>query len=115
MTPLEPSRDRLRCFGPLKLAVWQNVMIWQDNSLRKKSITICFSFIFLFFVCWHHSCTNERGERGRRCGMISAVSILCVIAIVLTLVLILKLIFSFHDEDGVVEIDIRDKGKGGPL
>jgi len=47
--------------------------------------------------------------------MISAVSILCVIAIVLTLVLILKLIFSFHDEDGVVEIDIRDEGKGGPL
>jgi hypothetical protein len=47
--------------------------------------------------------------------MISTVSILCVIAIVLTLVLILKLIFSFHDEDGVVEIDIRDKGKGGPL
>jgi len=47
--------------------------------------------------------------------MISTVSILCVIAIVLTLVLILKLILSFHDEDGVAEIDIRDKGKGGPL
>ena len=47
--------------------------------------------------------------------MISAVSILCVTAIVLTLVLILKLIFSFHEEDGVVEIDIRDKRKGCPL
>lgn len=47
--------------------------------------------------------------------MISAVSILCVTAIVLTLVLILKLIFSFHEEDGVVEIDVRDKRKGGPL
>ncbi len=47
--------------------------------------------------------------------MISAVSILCVSAIVLTLVLVLKLIFSFHEEDGVVEIDIRDKGKGEPL
>jgi hypothetical protein len=47
--------------------------------------------------------------------MISAVTILCVSAIVLTLVLVLKLIFSFHEEDGVVEIDIRDKGKGKPL
>jgi hypothetical protein len=33
--------------------------------------------------------------------MISAVSIMCVVAIVLTLVLILKLIFSFHEGDGV--------------
>ncbi len=47
--------------------------------------------------------------------MISTVSILCVSAIVLTLVLILKLIFSFHEGDGVVEIDIRDKGKRGHL
>jgi len=47
--------------------------------------------------------------------MISAVSILCVSAIVLTLVLVLKLIFSFHEEDGVVEIDIRDQGKRRPL
>ena len=47
--------------------------------------------------------------------MIPAVSILCVSAIVLTLVLVLKLIFSFHEEDGVVEIDIREKGKGKPL
>ena len=47
--------------------------------------------------------------------MISAVSILCVSAIVLTLVLVLKLIFSVHDEDGVVEIDIREQGKRGPL
>ena len=47
--------------------------------------------------------------------MISAVSILCVSAIVLTLVLVLKLIFSFHEEDGTVEIDIREQGKRGPL
>jgi hypothetical protein len=47
--------------------------------------------------------------------MISAVSILCVVAIVLTLVLILKLIFSFHEGDGVVELEIRDQGKGGQL
>ena len=47
--------------------------------------------------------------------MISAVSILCVVAIVLTLVLILKLIFSFHEGDGVVEIEIRDNKKGGQL
>ncbi len=47
--------------------------------------------------------------------MISTVSILCVSAIVLTLVLVLKLIFSFHEEDGVVEIDMRDQGKRGPM
>ena len=47
--------------------------------------------------------------------MISAVSILFVVAIVLTLVLILKLIFSFHEGDGVVEIDIRGKKKGGQM
>ena len=47
--------------------------------------------------------------------MISAVSLMCVVAIVLTLVLILKLIFSFHEGDGVVEIDIRGKKKGGQL
>ena len=47
--------------------------------------------------------------------MISTVSILCVSAIVLTLVLILRLIFSFHEEDGVVKIHIRDKKKGGQL
>ncbi|MCG6943849.1 MAG: hypothetical protein LJE87_00735 [Deltaproteobacteria bacterium] len=47
--------------------------------------------------------------------MISAVSILCVGAIVLTLLLILKLILSFHEGDGTVEIDIRDKRKGKPL
>ena len=47
--------------------------------------------------------------------MISAVSILFVVAIVLTLVLILKLILLFHEGDGVVEIDIRDQGKGGQL
>jgi len=47
--------------------------------------------------------------------MISTVSILCVSAIVLTLVLILRLIFSFHEGDGVVEIDIRDQKKGGQL
>ena len=47
--------------------------------------------------------------------MISAVSILCVSAIVLTLILVLKLILSFHEEEGVVEIDIREQGKRGPL
>jgi len=47
--------------------------------------------------------------------MISATSILCVTAIVLTLALILKIILSSHEEDGVVEIDIRDKGKRGSL
>ena len=47
--------------------------------------------------------------------MISAVTILCVSAIVLTLVWVLKVIFSFHEEDGVVEIDMREHGKGGPL
>ena len=46
--------------------------------------------------------------------MISAVTILCVSAIVLTLVLVLRLIFSFHEEEGVVEIEIREQGKGGP-
>jgi hypothetical protein len=59
------------------------------------------SILSIFSACWHHS--------------FSAVSILCVVAIVLTLVLILKLIFSFHEGDGVVEIDIRDKKKGGQL
>lgn len=47
--------------------------------------------------------------------MISVISILCVFAIVLTLVLILKLILSFQEEDGVAEIEIRDKGEKGPL
>ena len=47
--------------------------------------------------------------------MISAVSILCVSAIVLTLVLVLKLIFSFHEEDGVVEIKMHEKRERGPL
>ena len=42
---------------------------------------------------------------------ISILSILCVTAIVLTLVLILKLILSSHGEDGMVEIDIRERGK----
>ncbi len=47
--------------------------------------------------------------------MVSAVGIFLVIAIVLTMVLILRLIHSFHQEDGIVEIDIRHKGKRGPL
>lgn len=47
--------------------------------------------------------------------MISAISILCVTAIVLTLVLILKIILSFHEEDGVVEIEVREKRKRGSL
>ena len=51
----------------------------------------------------------------RRCGMISAVSIFLVIAIALTLVLILRIIYSFHQDDEVVEVDIRERGKRGPL
>jgi hypothetical protein len=51
----------------------------------------------------------------RRCGMISAVSIFFVIAIVLTLVLILRIIYSFHQDDEVVEIEIRERGKRGSL
>ena len=47
--------------------------------------------------------------------MVSAVSIFLVIAIVLTLVLILRLIHSFHQDDGIVEVDIGDKGKRGPF
>ena len=47
--------------------------------------------------------------------MISAVSIFLVIAIVLSLVLILRLIYSFHQDDGTVEIEISDKGKRDPL
>ena len=45
--------------------------------------------------------------------MISAISIFFVIAIVLTLVLILRLIHSLHQDEGIVEIDISDKGKKG--
>jgi len=45
--------------------------------------------------------------------MISAISIFFVIAIVLTLVLILRLIHSFHQDEGI--IDIRDKGKRGSM
>jgi uncharacterized membrane protein len=51
----------------------------------------------------------------RRCEMVSAVNIFLVSAIVLTLVLILRLIHLFHQDDGIVEIDIREKGKRGPL
>ena len=47
--------------------------------------------------------------------MISAVSIFFVIAIVLTLVLILRIIYSFHQDDEAVEIEIRERGKRGPL
>ena len=47
--------------------------------------------------------------------MISAVSIVLIIAIVFTLVLILRLIVSFHQDEGMVEIDIRDQGKRRPL
>ncbi len=47
--------------------------------------------------------------------MISAVSIFFVIAIVLTLVLILRIIYSFHHDDEALEIEIRERGKRGPL
>ena len=43
--------------------------------------------------------------------MISTVSILCVTAIILMLVSILKTILSFHQENVAVEIDIREQGK----
>ena len=68
-------------------------------------------------MCWHQFCTAQVKEStlGRRCGMISAVSIGLIIAIVFTLVLILRLILSFHQDEGMVEIDIRDKRKRRPL
>ena len=47
--------------------------------------------------------------------MISAISILCVTAIVLTLVLVFEIILSFHEEVELVEIDIRAKKKRGSL
>ena len=47
--------------------------------------------------------------------MISAVSILLIIAIVFTLVLILRLILTFHQDEGMIEIEIRDKRKRWPL
>jgi hypothetical protein len=47
--------------------------------------------------------------------MISAVSIFLIIAIVFTLVLILRLILSFHQNEGMVEIDIRERRKKRPL
>ena len=53
----------------------------------------------------------KESSLGRRCGMISAVSIGLIIAIVFTLVLILRLILLFHQDDGMVEIDIGDQGK----
>jgi hypothetical protein len=47
--------------------------------------------------------------------MISIITILCVTGIILTLVSILEITFSFHEEDVVVEIDIREKRKKGSL
>ena len=47
--------------------------------------------------------------------MISIISILCVTGIILTLISILKITLSFHEEDVVVEIDIRENRKKGPL
>jgi hypothetical protein len=47
--------------------------------------------------------------------MISAITILCVSSIVLTLVLVLRLIYSFHREEGIVEIDMHEKRKRGPF
>ena len=68
-------------------------------------------------ICWHQFCTTQMKESslGRRCGMISAVSILLIIAIVFTLVLILRLILTFHQDEGMIEIEIRDKRKRWPL
>ena len=47
--------------------------------------------------------------------MISIITILCVTGIILTLVSILEITFSFYEEDVVVEIDIREKRKKGSL
>jgi hypothetical protein len=47
--------------------------------------------------------------------MISAVSILCVSAIVLTLIFVLMVIIAFHEEDRVVEIEMHENRKRGPL
>ena len=47
--------------------------------------------------------------------MISIVAILSVTGIILTLVSILEITFSFHEEDVVVEIDIHEKRKKGSL
>ena len=57
----------------------------------------------------------DEANVSRRCGMISLVSVFFVVAIVLTLVMILRLIYSFHQDEGIVELDIRKKGKRGPL
>jgi len=47
--------------------------------------------------------------------MVSFVSVFFVAAIVLTLVLILRLIYSFHQDEGIVELDMRDKRERGSL
>ena len=47
--------------------------------------------------------------------MISTVTILCVTGIILTLVSILRIMLSFHEEDVVVDIDIGGKRKKGSL
>jgi hypothetical protein len=47
--------------------------------------------------------------------MISTIGILFVTAIVLSLVMILKLILTFHEKGGMVELDIRKNGERGPL
>ena len=48
---------------------------------------------------------------GRRCGMITAMSIIRLIALVLTLILTLRLILSFHEKDEVVELDYHNGGR----
>jgi len=43
--------------------------------------------------------------------MFSAVSIFLIIVIVFSLALILRLIISFHQDEGMAKIDTGDKGK----
>ena len=43
--------------------------------------------------------------------MITAMSIIRLIALVLTLILTLKLILSFHEKDEVVELDYHKGGR----
>jgi hypothetical protein len=47
--------------------------------------------------------------------MVSAISTVCVLAIVLALVLILRVILLFHQEGGAVEVEIGDEKNRGSL
>ena len=47
--------------------------------------------------------------------MISTISILLLTGLVLTLLMILKIILSFHEKDEFVEVDLRGREKRGRL